>query len=66
MKLLVFALYAQCRADAGRMVFGQSVMAYGTTTREALRLFTVVLNKYTLCAVSLRYGLKIKPILRCV
>ena len=41
MKLLVSALYAQCRADAGRTVFGQSVMAYGITTRESLRLFTV-------------------------
>jgi len=41
MKLLVFALYAQCRAGAGRAVFGQSIMAYRALFRESLRLFTV-------------------------
>ena len=30
MKLLVSALHAQCRVDAGRLIFGQPVMAYGT------------------------------------
>jgi hypothetical protein len=67
MKLLVFALYAQCRADAGRMVFGRSVMAYGTLDPETFEAFYLWLfGKYTHCAVSRGYGLKIKPILRCV
>jgi len=52
MKLLVFALYAQCRADAGRMVFGRSVMAYGTYAPGIFEAFYCCKGKYTHCAVS--------------
>jgi len=47
MKLVVSALYAQCRADAGRMVFGRSVMAYGTLAPEIFEAFYCGKNKYT-------------------
>jgi len=66
MKLLVFALYAQCRADAGRLVFGRSVMAYGFLYPITFEAFYCCKDNYTHWAVSRCYGLKIKPILRCV
>jgi len=47
MKLLVFALYAQCRADAGRLIFGRSVMAYGIFVPEIFEAFYLWLSANT-------------------